>query len=321
MTMLPVKAAHTLPMIAPEHSWLIEELWGRDAVGIIGGEPKCCKSFLALDMAVSIASGLPCLGRFLPQQTGRVLLFAAEDALPMVRARLEGISTVFGTRLDALDIQVITSPTLRLDLVPDRESLLETVAVIKPRFLVLDPFVRLHRIDENASAEVAPLLGHLRDIQREHRVAIAVVHHARKGGSRLREGQALRGSSEFHAWGDSNLYLRRMGPDLILSMEHRAAASLGELRLELRTQDNKTALRVLDSKAACTESIPRPQTVLDRVQQALTDAPGPLTVDALRTTCRIRTQRLHEALRSLRNDGTITKTARGYLLTTSSLST
>jgi hypothetical protein len=25
----------------------------------------------------------------------------------------------------------------------------------------------------------------------------------------MRAGQALRGSSEFHAWGDSNLYLRR----------------------------------------------------------------------------------------------------------------
>jgi len=36
--------------------WLIEELWSDQAVGIVGGEPKCCKSFLALDMAVAIAS-------------------------------------------------------------------------------------------------------------------------------------------------------------------------------------------------------------------------------------------------------------------------
>ena len=31
----------------------------------------------------------------------------------------------------------------------------------------------------------------------------------RKAAHRLRDGQALRGSSEFHAWGDCNLYLRR----------------------------------------------------------------------------------------------------------------
>jgi hypothetical protein len=34
---------------------------------------------------------------------------------------------------------------------------------------------------------------------------VLVVHHARKSAGRMRAGQALRGSSEFHAWGDSNL--------------------------------------------------------------------------------------------------------------------
>lgn len=28
----------------PEKDWLIDGLWGRDEVGIIGGEPKVCKS-------------------------------------------------------------------------------------------------------------------------------------------------------------------------------------------------------------------------------------------------------------------------------------
>jgi hypothetical protein len=34
--------------------WLIEQLWADQAVGIVGGEPKCCKSFLALDVAVAV---------------------------------------------------------------------------------------------------------------------------------------------------------------------------------------------------------------------------------------------------------------------------
>jgi hypothetical protein len=48
------------------------------------------------------------------------------------------------------DIQVITAPTLRLDLEADRRSLAQTIDHIRPRLLILDPFVRLHRIDENA---------------------------------------------------------------------------------------------------------------------------------------------------------------------------
>ena len=66
-------------------------------------------------------------------------------------------------------------------------------------FLILDPFVRLHRIDENASGEVAPLLAYLRELQRQHSLAVLVVHHAKKGAGNVRAGQALRGSSEWTA--------------------------------------------------------------------------------------------------------------------------
>jgi RecA-family ATPase len=85
-----------------------------------------------------------------------------------------------------LDIQVITAPTLRLDLAADRVALQEAVARLQPRLLILDPFVRLHRIDENASGEVAPLLAYLRELQRKHSLAVLVVHHAKKGAGHVR---------------------------------------------------------------------------------------------------------------------------------------
>jgi hypothetical protein len=122
---------------------------------------------------------------------------------------------------------VITAPSLRLDLEADRVRLDETIARVKPRLLILDPFVRLHRIDENVSGDVAPLLAFLRELQRRHAIAVAVVHHAKKGAGAIRAGQALRGSSEFHAWGDSNLYLRRDSDDrIVLTVEHRAAPAM-----------------------------------------------------------------------------------------------
>ena len=159
-SMLPVEPAWRLAERAEEHRWLVAGLWSDEAVGIVGGEPKCCKSFLALDLAVSVASGAPCLRRFDVPKPGRVLLYAAEDALHVVRRRLDGIAAAAGVMLADLDIQVITAPTLRLDIEADRRNLVETVDRLRPRLLVLDPFVRLHRIDENASGEVAPLLAY-----------------------------------------------------------------------------------------------------------------------------------------------------------------
>ena len=183
MSLLPVEPAYRLAERAEEHRWLVAGLWSEQAVGIVGGEPKCCKSFLALDLAVAVASGAPCLRRFVVPKAGRVLLYAAEDALHIVRRRLDGIAAAAGVALADLDIQVITAPTLRLDLEVDRRNLAETVDRLRPRLLILDPFVRLHRIDENASGEVAPLLAYLRELQRRYGVAVLVVHHAQKGGA------------------------------------------------------------------------------------------------------------------------------------------
>ena len=311
MTLLPVEPAYRLAERSEEHRWLVTGLWSEEAVGIVGGEPKCCKSFLGLDLAVAVAAGVPCLRRFAVPRAGRVLLFAAEDALHIVRRRLEGISAAASVALANLDIQVITAPTVRLDLDADRRNLAETVARLQPRLLILDPFVHLHRIDENASGEVAPLLAYLRDLQRRHDVAVLVVHHAKKGGGGVRAGQALRGSSEFHAWGDSNLYLRRDGEDLSLSVEHRAAPSMTPITIELAQRGTALALEVVDRRDPAT---PPPSSLDERITATLAGADAALPFAELRACCRVRATTLYERLAVLADTGRIVKTDDGYRL-------
>src|SRR4029077_10200175 len=107
MTQLPVQPAWRLAEAPEQPRWLIGGLGWEKAVGIIGGEPKCGKSFLALDLAVAVAAGIPCLRRFAVSRPGRVLLYPAEDALHIVRRRLDGICAAAGISLAALDVQVI----------------------------------------------------------------------------------------------------------------------------------------------------------------------------------------------------------------------
>lgn len=313
MSGLPVRRAHELAVCPEERRWLIEDLWAAEAVGIVGGEPKVCKSFLALDMAVSVASGKPCLRHFRVAQPGPALVFAAEDALHEVRRRLDGISVAAGVALPEVEVHVITAPSVRLDVEADRRRLTETVNAIRPRLLVLDPFVRLHRIDENVSAEVAPLLAYLRELQRSNAVAVAVVHHARKGATHARGGQALRGSSEFHAWGDSNLYLRRTGDDLSLSIEHRAAPSPAALAVRLAVTSTSAALEL--GTAPQSDDLPaEPASLTDAVENALADANEPMPISALRRICRARTKSVCDALAALRRAGTVVKRPGGYAL-------
>src|ERR1700740_1225517 len=132
MNQLSVQRASELSIdSAPLSQWLVEGLWSAQAVGILGGEPKCCKSFLALDLAVSVASGAPCLRRFAVQRTGPVLLFPAEDSLAVVRRRLEGICSAAGVGFQFLPVEVITTPTLRFATPTDRERLTNTVQALQ----------------------------------------------------------------------------------------------------------------------------------------------------------------------------------------------
>jgi len=315
MTPLPVEPAHRLAVRALDQAWLVTGLWSEEAVGIIGGEPKCCKSFLALDLAVAVAAGTPCLRRFAVPKPGRVLLYAAEDALHIVRRRLDGICAAAGLAIADLDVQVITAPTLRLDLEADRARLDHTIAWLKPRLLVLDPFVRLHRIDENVSGEVAPLLAFLRELQRRHRLAVTVVHHARKGAGNMRAGQALRGSSEFHAWGDSNLYLRRDGDELTLTVEHRAASAMPTVTLELAERANALALEVVDRRSQPAQAT-KLRSIDERITAALAEAGHPQPFPDLRALCRVRTATLYQRLAAMTATGRIVKSAGGYYLAT-----
>jgi transposase-like protein len=312
MKTFPVQRAHLLTAPPPDRRWLIENLWGDETVGIVGGEPKAGKSLLALDMAVAVASGRPCLDRFLVRRAGRVLLYAAEDSQAIVRQRLAYISRQHGLDLAQLDLWVITAPAVRLDVPEDRRLLAATVETLQPVLLILDPFVRLHRIDENASAEVVPLLAALRDLQRRFHCSVLIVHHARKGAAGVRSGQALRGSSEFHAWADAGIFLRWRGDRLILSTEHRAHPALPDLPLYLHEDGDDAALVIDTGQQAEPERpvVPEPQRILD----ALAQLGRAVSLRCLREQCRMKTASLCDLLNELKREGKVVNSPAGWSL-------
>ena len=128
--------------------WLVERLWGESSVGVIGGAPKCAKTWRGLDLALSVATGTACLGRYAVPRPGPVLIYLAEDALTVVRERVEGMARHRGLELAGVNIHVITAASLRLDRELYRQQLLETARRLRPRLLLLDPLVRLHGVDE-----------------------------------------------------------------------------------------------------------------------------------------------------------------------------
>jgi len=299
---------------AKEDEWLIEDLWGQSAVGILGGHPKTMKTWLGLEMAVSVASDTPCLDRFPVVAPGPALIFLAEDALGQVRERIEGLCRDRGRRLETLDLLVITEPVLRLDDLVCRERLENTIVRHQPRLLLLDPLVRLHGLDENSSHDISRLLGHLRELERRHAVSIVLVHHASKR-RHAHPGQSLRGSSDLHAWTDSTAILTRRDEHVILTLEHRFAAAPDPLVLGLvgdADGDHAPALRILDGNAVVARPRTDPNALVAQVLDTVRTAQRPLRRGEIRERVRVNNHRLGEVLRQLEGTGRLARHREGW---------
>ena len=310
--MLPICRANELAIQTIETTWLIQSLWAHAAVGIIGGAPKCCKSWLGIDMAVSVASGTPCLGHFPVQNPGPTLVYLAEDALPVVRARIDALCAHRRLDIRQLDLFAITASSLRLDLAGDQKRLHATLASVRPRLVLLDPLVRLHRLDENSAADISNLLGFVREMQRIHDTAMVLVHHASKK-HHAQPGQALRGSSDLHAFGDSNAYLARSGDRLLLTLEHRAAKPPDPLELFLRSQPDGSAthLQILSTPHDDGGGV----NLEERALACLRQTDKPLLRTVLRDSLKVNNQRLGEALLRLQHQGLAQRMDNGWVAT------
>ncbi len=307
---LPFRRVGEIEAAPEEARWLVEGLWTRRAVGVLGGPPKALKSFVGLDLAISVASGTDCLSHFPVRETGPALAYLAEDAEEEVRARTAALARGRGLDLDELDLFLVTSPVLWLDEPEHRERLARTIEELRPKLLLLDPLVRLHRQDENDVRSVSALLGHLRALNRSYDLAVVLVHHTSKK-ERAHPGQALRGSSDIYAWLDAGLYLAKKKSGILLTVEHRSAPAPDPMGLELVTGSDGTA-RLVVSDAGRQNAHHGGGDLADAALREIQMAGEPITRSALRARLGVRNERLGRVLSGLERNRRIVRTNGGW---------
>ncbi len=309
---LPILRISEIEPTPPGATWLIENIWLAAGVGLVGGQAKVCKTYLAAELSLAVASGLHALGRYPTLMPGPVLFYGAEDSLAALRSRFEGLATIRGCDLQKLAVYLIDVPVLQLDRHEDILRLRAAIEQCKPRLLVLDPFVRLvGNVDENSASDVSAVLGSLRAIQRDHDVAILLVHHARKSPA-AHPNQAYRGSSDFAAWADSNLFLTRKAKRLVLNVEHRSAPSPEPIHLRLE-QEPAPHLVPIDTEPAQPRS-PESDPLANEIRNQLETVARPLTTVELRDRVRRRKCDVVNALEKLQTTGVVRRASNGWQL-------
>jgi hypothetical protein len=87
---------------AGEARWLIQGLWPADAYGVLAAQEKAGKTWAALDLAVSVACGLPWLDHFACPTPGPVLLFLGEGGERAMVRRIQAIAATKAACLERL---------------------------------------------------------------------------------------------------------------------------------------------------------------------------------------------------------------------------
>lgn len=231
--------------------WLIRGILTEGAVGFIAGQPKSYKSWAALDMALSVASGQPFLGEFRVEIPGPTLYIQEEDSAPLVKARLGKVwPGKLGDKITMEGADIIWVPGQEVEGYPDIDAYIGNSLTISDeawqawldetltnkagqieggyKLLVMDPLMMMAGdVEENRAQEMTTkIFRPLKELARKHNCAIQLVHHMKKGDpkSPQRGGQMLLGSVANHAWAEDSLYFKLgRGGDIICEQESKNA--------------------------------------------------------------------------------------------------
>ena len=159
------------------------------------------KSFLALELAIEIASGADVLDWDRKLRTGKVAYLAGEDPEVALHARLHHLGKCLsGCQKDEV-IKNLTIHPLVGDcpdlLAPRTEHGLDAVAFGK-RLVIIDTLRRFHTGNENDSGEMSKVITALERVANATGASMLFLHHSSKSaamGGTVDEQQSSRGSS------------------------------------------------------------------------------------------------------------------------------
>jgi hypothetical protein len=120
-------------------TWLVERLWPGDAYGVLGAEDKAGKTWAALDLAASVATGTPWLNHWPCPTPGAVLAFLGEGGERAMVRRLEAIAADRGA--DESDLAAVRL-CFRVPILRAEEHVAEVEAELRAhpaRLVILDP--------------------------------------------------------------------------------------------------------------------------------------------------------------------------------------
>ncbi len=245
----PMRLYSTAELMAlPPPEWLIDEILVKAGLSLLYAPPESYKSFVAIDLALCVATGTPWHGHAVQQ--GFVLYIAAEGGPGIgkrVRAWLKAHDLPVSAANVAWLIESITVVKESDDMARLAERLDDELDRI-PALIVIDTLARCFEGDENQQEDMGHFVAGIDALRHKYGSCILAIHHTRLDGDRERGNTALRGGL------DTMLALVRpdkLGPGIIIECaKQKDAEHFADITLEFQPVEDTNSGVVAPSRAA-----------------------------------------------------------------------
>lgn len=176
-------------------SWAVDKWLPDHSITFLVSPPESYKTWILLDLAVSVSAGVPFLGQFAVKSPGPIILIQQEDSHEGLTDRLALITEQkLGAvaKLDSekgswqiptipdLPIYIHPSHMLRFDNPKVLEELEEQIKTIRPRVVMIDPLYSTTAAVDNYMADLANQMMILKTWRDKYGCSFVIAHHSKK---------------------------------------------------------------------------------------------------------------------------------------------
>ena len=174
-------------------SWLVNDWLPDKSITFLVSPPESYKTWILLDLAVSVSSGVPFLGQFEVFDKGPTLIIQQEDSHSGLTDRLALIveqKLGMNANLDGDDWQIPSMPDLPIYVHPSRmlrfdnkkviEELEKQIEILKPKVVMIDPLYSTTSSTDNYMSDLANQMMVLKAWRDRYGCSFVIAHHSKK---------------------------------------------------------------------------------------------------------------------------------------------
>jgi hypothetical protein len=214
-------------MAMPPIKFLVDSLFTEHGFSVMYGPPGCGKTFLALDVALCVATG----HQFHEMEVKQgAVLYIAGEGVGGLGKRVKAWIENRGAKVDEKQLPFHVLPTAVDFTNPaEVEKLKATIQVLEERaggfsLIVVDTVARaLLGADENSATDIGKFVKSCDVLKQTYNTALIGIHHSGKDGSK-----GMRGSSALLGAVDTSIQIKKSGAQITVTTEKQKDAEPAE---------------------------------------------------------------------------------------------